>query len=95
MAEGTAELFNELSFHLLSYLEEQAGVSELAFENRTGCTPEDVFAWGDDGVQLLATPFTDRLDERLFASLKFCNSVPAFLANVQLDLFEKQTLCPG
>ena len=45
MAEGTAELFNELSFHLLSYLEEQAGVSELAFENRTGCTPEDVFAW--------------------------------------------------
>ena len=54
-----------------------------------------LFAWGDDGVQLLATPFTDRLDERLFASLKFCNSVPAFLANVQLDLFEKQTLCPG
>ena len=50
------------------------------------------FAWADDGVQLLATPFTDRLDERLFASLKFCNSVPAFLANVQLDLFEKNTI---
>ena len=45
MVTGTAELFNELSFHLLSYLEEQVGVSELAFENRNGCTAEDVFAW--------------------------------------------------
>lgn len=54
-----------------------------------------LFHWTDDGVQLLATPFANKLDERLFASLTLCNSVPAFLANVQLDLFEKQTLMPA
>jgi len=54
-----------------------------------------LFAWSDDGVNLLATPFADGLDERLFANLKFCNSVPAFLASVQLNLFERQTLFPG
>ena len=54
-----------------------------------------LFAWSDDGVNLLATPFADQLDERLFANLKFCNSVPAFLASVQLNLFERQTLFPG
>ena len=56
---------------------------------------ETLIAWSDDGVNLLATPFADQLDERLFANLKFCNSVPAFLASVQLNLFERQTLFPG
>lgn len=59
--------------------------------------PQDalLFHWTDDGVQLLATPFANKLDERLFASLTLSNSVPAFLANVQLDLFERQTLMPA
>lgn len=51
-----------------------------------------LFQWTDGGVQLLSTPFADGLDERLFANLTLCNSVPAFLANVQIDLFERQTL---
>mmetsp|Transcript_14866 Transcript_14866/g.52962 ORF Transcript_14866/g.52962 Transcript_14866/m.52962 type:complete len:526 (+) Transcript_14866:644-2221(+) len=50
------------------------------------------FQLADGGVQLLATPFAEALDERLFAALKLCHSVPAFLANVQLSLFENQTL---
>ncbi|KAJ8602828.1 hypothetical protein CTAYLR_002619 [Chrysophaeum taylorii] len=57
-------------------------------------SPQDalLFQWTDDGVvQLLSTPFASRLDERLFASLQLCNSVPAFLANVQLSLWESTT----
>jgi hypothetical protein len=47
------------------------------------------------GVQLLLTPFAERLDRRLFAALDLCNSVPAFLANVQLSLFDNQTIAPS
>jgi len=59
--------------------------------------PDDalLFQWSKDGVQLLDTPFAAGLDDRLFASLRFCNSVPAFLATVQLDLFDKSTLMPS
>ena len=42
---GSAELFNELSFHLLSYLEQRLGVGEIAFENRAGAAPEDLREW--------------------------------------------------
>ena len=42
---GSAELFNELSFHMLTFLEDQMGVSELNFENRSGCAAEEVYAW--------------------------------------------------
>lgn len=59
--------------------------------------PDDalLFQWNSDGVQLLETPFATGLDDRLFASLTYCNSVPAFLATVQLDLFDKSTLMPS
>jgi hypothetical protein len=41
---------------------------------------------------MLETPFTRKLDRRLFAYLHTSNSLPAFLASVTLDLFEHQTI---
>ncbi|KAJ1453491.1 hypothetical protein M885DRAFT_619073 [Pelagophyceae sp. CCMP2097] len=48
MAEASktgAELFNALSFHLLTYLEQRPGVTELAFEHRDGCSADELNAW--------------------------------------------------
>mmetsp|Transcript_36021 Transcript_36021/g.111484 ORF Transcript_36021/g.111484 Transcript_36021/m.111484 type:complete len:163 (+) Transcript_36021:236-724(+) len=42
---GSAELFNELSFRMLSYLEERLGVTQLAFEAREGCDEDEAEAW--------------------------------------------------
>ena len=57
-----------------------------------------LFAWsppkspGARGtLELLETPYAARLDRKIFAYLTTCNSVPAFLSSVTLDLFEKQT----
>ena len=40
---------------------------------------------------MLETAFCKRLDDDMFAYLTRCNSVPAFLASLTLDLFERQT----
>uniref|UniRef100_A0A7S3PFY6 Mitotic spindle assembly checkpoint protein MAD1 n=1 Tax=Aplanochytrium stocchinoi TaxID=215587 RepID=A0A7S3PFY6_9STRA len=53
-----------------------------------------LFKWQPDvegGLHLLETDFCSRIDENIFAYLKKCNSVPAFLSTLTLDLFEKQT----
>jgi len=53
-----------------------------------------VFQWQPDvegGLHLLETEFCSRIDEHIFSYLKKCNSVPAFLSVLTLDLFEKQT----
>ena len=39
----------------------------------------------------METPFASKLDSKLFAYLSTCNSVPAFLSNVTLELFDNQT----
>lgn len=47
-----------------------------------------------DALELLDTPYAGSLDQRLFAYLTTCNSVPAFLSGLTLELFEKQTFLP-
>ena len=42
-------------------------------------------------LELIETAFALKIDQKLYAFLSKCNSVPAFLSNVTLDLFEKQT----
>ena len=42
-------------------------------------------------LELMDTPFAANLDESLLRTLQTTNAVPVFLANVSLDLFEKQT----
>ena len=53
-----------------------------------------LFRWSQaegGGLELLETDFCSRLDEDIIAYLTRCNSIPAFLSTVNLDLFEKQT----
>lgn len=51
----------------------------------------DIVQWKGDTLELLETEFASRLDQKLFAYLTSCNSVPAFLSNVTIELFESQT----
>src|SRR3546814_3420789 len=39
-----------------------------------------------DALELLDTPYAGSLDQRLFAYLTTCNSVPAFLSGLALEL---------
>ena len=58
--------------------------------------PEDslIFQWTEStSLELLETPFiSEHVDRKLLALLRSSNSIPAFLASVTLDLFEKQTI---
>ncbi|CAE7646394.1 MAD1L1, partial [Symbiodinium microadriaticum] len=56
-------------------------------------SPDDslVFQMKGDILELMETPFATGLDESLLHTLQTSNAVPVFLANVSLDLFEKQT----
>ena len=55
--------------------------------------PDDslLFQWRGNKLELMETPFAGKLDPRLFSMLQVSNSVPAFLCNVTLELFENQT----
>ncbi len=54
-----------------------------------------VFQWNKEGLQLMETPFAKHLDRKIFTYLSTCDSVPAFLSNLTLELFEKRTFVPG
>ncbi len=47
--------------------------------------------WKGESLELLETPFAAKIDRKIFTFLTTCHSVPAFLSNITLDLFEKQT----
>jgi Mitotic checkpoint protein len=53
-----------------------------------------LFQWVDDSPQLMITPFTNRLQNKVNTYLQTCNSIPAFLASIVLDQFEQQTFQP-
>jgi len=46
------------------------------------------------GLELLESEFTQRLEAKVFTYLTTCHSIPAFLSNLTLELFEKQTFMP-
>ncbi|CAM9232727.1 unnamed protein product [Heterosigma akashiwo] len=50
-----------------------------------------LFQWGKGGLELCETDFATKIDRKVFVYLHQCNSVPAFLSNVTLNLFEAQT----
>lgn len=52
-----------------------------------------LFRWQPEsgGLEMLETEFCRKLDKDMFGYLQKCNSVPAFLATITLDLFERQT----
>ena len=56
-------------------------------------SPEDslLFQWRGEALELMQTPFAEKLDHRMLEHLRRCNSVPCFLSNITLELFESQT----
>jgi mitotic spindle assembly checkpoint protein MAD1 len=56
-------------------------------------SPDDslIFQWRGETLELLETPFASKIDPKLFSYLNRSNSVPAFLSNVTIELFENQT----
>lgn len=56
-------------------------------------SPEDslLFQWRGEVLELMQTPFAERLDHRLLEHLRRCNSVPCFLSSITMELFESQT----
>lgn len=47
---------------------------------------------GSGEFELLHTSLCDKIDETVFAYLRACRSFPAFLSQLTLNLFEKQTI---
>jgi hypothetical protein len=43
----------------------------------------------------METPFAANLDDSVLQTLRSSNSIPVFLANISLELFEKQTFLGG
>jgi len=43
------------------------------------------------GLNLLETNFTTQLDKEVHAFLSKCDSIPAFLSHITLELFNKRT----
>jgi len=56
-------------------------------------SPDDslLFQWRGEALELMQTPFAEKLDHRMLEHLRRCNSVPCFLSNITLELFESQT----
>jgi len=69
------------------------GHPQLKLKSLYAENPDDslIFQWKDDVLELMETPFAASLDEHVMQTLRSSNAVPVFLANVSLDLFEKQT----
>ncbi|RYE98624.1 MAG: hypothetical protein EOO41_02150, partial [Methanobacteriota archaeon] len=71
------------------------GVMSIRLKSTYNELPDDCLQFNiapDDGVELLQTPFVQRLNKELFAYLNTSHSVPAFLACVTLELLGKQTM---
>ena len=69
------------------------GYARLRLRSMYAEDPDDslLFQWRDNALELMETPFATKLDQKLFDYLSTCNSVPAFLSNVTMDLFDNQT----
>lgn len=69
------------------------GQARLRLRSMYAENPDDslLFQWKGETLELMETPFAGKLDPKLFAYLSSCNSVPSFLSNVTLELFDNQT----
>ena len=78
---------------LYSAEQSSGGHPRLRLRSMYAEDPDDslLFQWRDGALELIETPFAAKLDQKLFAYLTTCNSVPAFLSNVTIDLFDNQT----
>lgn len=56
--------------------------------------PDDslLFQTTESGMQVLQTDFFSEMEQHAKTFIGRCNSIPAFLSTVQLDLFNRQTM---
>ena len=75
------------------YAATNGGYPRLRLRSMYAEDPDDslLFQWRDNALELMETPFATKLDQKLFDYLSTCNSVPAFLSNITMDLFDNQT----
>lgn len=75
------------------YAANNGGYPRLRLRSMYAEDPDDslLFQWRDNALELMETPFATKLDQKLFDYLSTCNSVPAFLSNITMDLFDNQT----
>jgi mitotic spindle assembly checkpoint protein MAD1 len=68
-------------------------VNRLKIKSMYAESPEDylMFQLSENGPELLESEFANRIDETLIQHLQRYQSVPAFLANVTMTLFENST----
>ncbi len=68
---------------------------QLRLRNMYAEQPEDslLFLWTEDNkLNLMETPFAQRMNPKLLEVLKTLNSVPIFLGAIESDLFDNQTI---
>jgi len=93
----TSHAFREAVYLLTGYkvdMFDKGGQQQLRLRSMFAELPGDelIFQCEGSNLALIETPFCKRIDENTFAYLQRCNSVPAFLSTLTLDLFSKQTL---
>ena len=84
---------NELFGFRVDFVEGADGKKELRLKSAyaESETDELVFAIGDDGLELLETGFSLTLQQEIDSFLLKCHSIPAFLANLTMELFNRKT----
>ncbi|KAG5185970.1 mitotic checkpoint protein-domain-containing protein [Tribonema minus] len=95
-----SQFFRRAVTHLMGYkvdLNTEKGNPQIKLHSIYSDHEDDylLFQWVDGQPQLLMTPLTNRLERKVFTYLSTCNSIPAFLASIILDQFEKQTFQVG
>lgn len=77
----------------LQSADSSGGYSRLRLRSMYAENPDDafLFQWKGGSLELLDTPFAEKLDPKHFSYLTTCHSVPAFLSAITIELFENQT----
>jgi len=93
--QKTSQDLREAVFRLFGYKLDIPTSKQYKLMSMYAESPEDFLLFSQSGsgeMQLLATAYSDTLADLIDAYLSQADSIPAFLASVSMDLFNKQTL---
>jgi len=93
--QKTSQDLREAVFRLFGYKLDIPMTKQYKLMSMYADSPNDYLLFNQSGsgeMQLLATEYSDTLADLIDAYLNQADSIPAFLASVTMDLFNKQTL---
>lgn len=93
--QKTSQDLREAVFRLFGYKLDIPMTRQYKLMSMYADTPNDFLLFNQSGsgeMQLLANEYSDTLADLIDAYLSQADSIPAFLASVTMDLFNKQTL---